>query len=332
MRSFLAHAGALAALLCLLGAPNLAAAPATLHSDHPLNGTLWDTRSGQAVDEIALFSEAAKARWVLLGEKHDNAEHHRLQARVVDALGRAGRRMAVVWEMAEPEQAAALKDARLETVGELGKALDWEGRGWPAWADYQPIAEAALRHGLPMLPGKPSRSLVRSVSRGEALPDDLATRLDTARPYPADVEAALLAELAESHCGALPRAALAPMARVQRLWDAWMADSLRAATAPPLNADGAVLIAGGGHVRADRAVPWHLPQGTAGDTVTVAMVEVVDGRNDVSNYPAFDPRRFDYVWFTARVDDDDPCAAFPAQPAPAQPASDRPAPDRPAAD
>lgn len=315
MRSFLAHVGALAGLLCFFGATSLAAAPATLHSDHPLNGTLWDTRSGQPADETALFAEAAAARWVLLGEKHDNAEHHRLQARVVDALGRAGRRMAVVWEMAEPEQADALKNARLDTVGDLGKALDWEGRGWPAWADYQPIAEAALRHDMPMLPGKPSRALVRSVSRGEALPAELAARLDTAPPYPAGVEAALLAELAESHCGALPPTALAPMARVQRLWDAWMADSMRAATAPPLSADGAVLIAGGGHVRADRAVPRHLPDGAAGGSVTVEMVEVVDGWDTATDYPAFDPRRFDYVWFTPRVDDDDPCDAFSAKPA-----------------
>src|SRR3546814_10447161 len=127
--------------------------------------------------------------------------------------------------MAEPEQSQALEEAELESVEELGDALDWEARGWPSWAEYRPIAEAALRHGLPMRPGKPSRALVRRLSQGEGLPADLAGRLAWQRPYPAGVEEALRKELRESHCGLLPEAALGGMLKVQRLWDAWMADS-----------------------------------------------------------------------------------------------------------
>ncbi|WP_340118548.1 ChaN family lipoprotein [Pelagibius sp. 7325] len=299
----------LVALIAVLGSGPAAAAPATLLHDHPLNATLWDTRSGLAVEENALFAEAAAARWVLVGEKHDNAEHHRLQARVVDALGRAGRRVAVVWEMAEPEHTTILRDARPDGAVALGDALAWEARGWPAWAEYQPIAEAALRHGLPMLPGKPSRQMVRAVSKDGQLAPDLAERLDWTRRYPADVEAAVQEEMQDSHCGALPQTALAPMARVQRLWDAWMANSMRKAVAPEGGAEAAILIAGAGHVREDRAVPWFLP----GDSVTVAMVEVIAGREEPNAYSAFDPRLFDYVWFTARVDDEDPCADFSAK-------------------
>src|SRR3546814_4461037 len=102
--------------------------------------------------------------------------------------------------MAEPEQSQALEEAELESVEELGDALDWEARGWPSWAEYRPIAEAALRHGLPMRPGKPSRALVRRLSQGEGLPADLAGRLAWQRPYPAGVEEALRKELRESHC------------------------------------------------------------------------------------------------------------------------------------
>lgn len=254
---------------------------------------------------------------MLLGEKHDNAEHHRLQAEIVGALGRAGRRPAVIWEMAEPEQAAALRAASLDRVDELGAALDWEARGWPDWPDYQPIAEQALAHGLPMLPGKPPRDLVRAVSRGEPLPDELVVRLGWSRAYPAEIEAALRRELAASHCGTLPEAALPAMARVQRLWDAWMAEALRQGAAE--SGDGAVLIAGSGHVRRDRAVPWHLPDtnsgpgGSPGEVVALALVEVAAGRDAAADYAAFDPRRFDYVRFTARVDEKDPCAAFGAR-------------------
>lgn len=300
---------ALAGLLCLVAAA-AQAAPATLYRDHPLAGTLWDLRQGRQVPEAHLLSDAAAARWILLGEKHDNAEHHRLQARVVGAVAAAGRRPAVIWEMVQPPQAEALRAARLEDVADLGKSLDWEERGWPAWAEYQPIAEQALRHGLAMHPGKPSQDLVRSVAQGEPLEAGLAGRVSWAAPYPAGVEAALLDELAASHCGKLPQDALQPMAQVQRLWDAWMADALLRGGAG--ENDGAVLIAGAGHVRADRAVPWQLrlrgEQG--GDILAVAFVEVRAGEQDTAAYEAFDPRLFDYVWFTPRVDDKDPCAAF----------------------
>lgn len=302
---------ALAGLLCFLPAAGAAAAPAVLGADHPLNGTLWDTRSAKPAGEDTFFAEAAAADWVLLGEKHDNAEHHRLQARVVGALARAGRRLAVVWEMAEPTHAEALRDARLETVGDLGRALEWEARGWPDWADYQPIAEQALRHGLPMLPGKPPRDLVRSLARGGALPEEMATRLRWSRSYPPDMAAALLEELTVSHCGALPAAALASMVEVQRFWDAWIAASMRdAKTKSGPGADGAVLIAGSGHVRKDRAVPWHLE----GKSLTLALVEVIAGQETAADYPSFDPRHFDYVWFTPRVDENDPCDAFRKKP------------------
>jgi uncharacterized iron-regulated protein len=211
--------------------------------------------------------------------------------------------------MAEPAQEAALRDARLEDLDGLGEALDWQPRGWPAWSEYQPIAEQALIHGLSMHPGKPSHDLVREVSRGQPPPPELAARLDLERPYPPEMEAALLEDLDESHCGRLPQAALAPMARVQRLWDAWMADALLRAGAAR---DGAVLIAGAGHVRRDRAVPWHLHRRSAaeGEVLALALVEVTAGIEDATAYSAFDAGLFDYVWFTPRVDEQDPCAAL----------------------
>jgi uncharacterized iron-regulated protein len=297
-----------AAILCTLSvfAQAADAAPATLLADHPLTGTLWETRSGKVIDEDQLMAEAASARWVLIGEKHDNAEHHRLQARVVGALGESGRRFAVVWEMAEPEQQGALGRARLENVAGLGQELDWEARGWPAWSEYQPIAEQALAHTMPMFAGKPSRSILKGFSRGEALPPELAAAIEGTPTYTPDVAAEVRAEMAANHCGALPETALGPMVQVQWLWDATMAAGLRAARRSAPDIGGAILIAGSGHVREDRAVPWHLP----GDSLSIALVEVARGQEEASDYGAFDPRLYDFVWFTARVDEKDPCEAF----------------------
>jgi uncharacterized iron-regulated protein len=102
---------------------------------------------------------------------------------------------------------------------------------------------------------------------------------------------------------------LAPMALAQRARDALMARALLDA-----DADGAVLIAGAGHARTDRGVPYHLKAQKPGlAVVSIAWIEV---DRDAAAPPAYagafaaDRLPFDYVWFTPRANDDDPCAAF----------------------
>ncbi|WP_282605956.1 ChaN family lipoprotein [Pelagibius sp. Alg239-R121] len=279
--------------------------PADLLRDHPLAGTLWHVGEGRLAEPMEFFDAASKAKWVLLGEKHDNAEHHRIQAEVVAALGRRGRRTAVVWEMTEPEHDPALKAATLENLGDLGTAVQWEQRGWPSWLEYQPIAEQALTFKMTMAAGDAPRAIRKKLGKGGPL--DLATAADIgwSRDYDADQRRRLTDLLADSHCGLLPEKILPAMVNIQRLRDAWIARVMRNEGAD----DGAILIAGAQHVREDRGVPWHLaPLGD--DAITLAAVEVRRDVEDPTAYPSFDALRFDYVWFTPRVDEKDPCEAF----------------------
>ena len=113
-------------------------------------------------------------------------------------------------------------------------------------------------------------------------------------------------ELRDSHCGEQPEPVLDRMVDVQWARDARMAEALARAG----GRDGAVLIAGGGHVRRDRGVPTHLARHAPGTTVaSVALLEVDPDAAAPADYAArFDGALpFDYVWFTARADDTDPC-------------------------
>jgi uncharacterized iron-regulated protein len=92
-----------------------------------------------------------------------------------------------------------------------------------------------------------------------------------------------------------------------------MADSL--VSANPL--DGAVLITGIGHVRKDRGIPAYLaivvPQATV---LSLAFMEVRTGETDPSAYVTRfgqEDLTFDYLWFTPRVDNLDPCEKFGKQ-------------------
>ena len=100
------------------------------------------------------------------------------------------------------------------------------------------------------------------------------------------------------------------MVTVQRARDARMAESIIAVG----RRDGAVLVTGTGHARNDHGIPAYLASKAVGETVvSLAFVEVRDG---VTEPPAYARRfgqntlPFDYVWFTPRLDDQDPCEKF----------------------
>jgi uncharacterized iron-regulated protein len=114
-------------------------------------------------------------------------------------------------------------------------------------------------------------------------------------------------EIRDAHCGELPDTMVPSMVTAQRARDAQLAERLLAT-----QRDGAVLIAGTGHVRSDRGVPAYLAVRAPGVVIaSVAFVEVASGRLAPADYAErFGAARlpFDYVWFTTRADDADPCA------------------------
>ncbi|MEL6189575.1 MAG: hypothetical protein AAFU79_33535, partial [Myxococcota bacterium] len=54
-----------------------------LDADHPLVGVVWDVKAGVALDGPELDARLGAARFVMLGEKHDNPDHHTLQGALV---------------------------------------------------------------------------------------------------------------------------------------------------------------------------------------------------------------------------------------------------------
>jgi uncharacterized iron-regulated protein len=283
----------------------------SLDRDNTLVGKIWDVKANAFVERGALLSRLAATRIVLLGEQHDNSDHHRLQGGVLASLVEAGRRPAVVLEMLEVAQQGAI-DAYVAGNGAnaagFGAALGWEKTSWPPFKDYRPIFEAAFAGHLTIVAGNLAQADAKAlVKQGTAaLPPARVKQLRLDREFPEALEASLIAELRASHCGQLPEALLQPMALAQHARDAQMAEVLAQADAR----SGAVLIAGGGHARLDRAVPYYLALDAPG--ASVASVVFSEVRHDATDPRAYvaELGPFDYVWFTPRGSDDDPCAAF----------------------
>jgi uncharacterized iron-regulated protein len=315
----------LTALAMILGCLAFAVAGCSVTSwksalgrNHPLTGRIWDVYSARFLDRQSLVIRLARADFLLLGERHDNPDHHLLQTEVLRSLIAAGRRPAVGFEMFGLDDATAIADhlaAAPNDAAGLGRAVNWNERGWPDWAMYQPIAEVALEVKLRIVPTNLPLGTARLMgSAGLAALEPRVTRaLGLDWPLSESMSARLAADIRASHCGYASEESVKAMAAVQRARDAQMAQSLIAAGVP----DGAVLVAGAGHVRSDYGIPIYLAANAAGKRViSVAFLEVDDQKPEPNNYarPYGNGRvPFDYVWFTPRVDDENPCEKFKSQ-------------------
>ncbi len=290
----------------------------TIRATHPLVGRIWDPAAHGFVERATLEARLATARFVLLGEKHDNADHHRLQRELLAALVARGRRPSVVFEMVDVDDQSKLDGAGKDAEA-LGVATAWDKRGWD-WSLYRPLVAFALAHDLPVVAGNFPRGRIKALfhppttagATTEGVSEAEQTALGVTNPLPEAARVALEKELAGSHCGHLPKEHLPAFVLAQRLRDGQMAERLdtRAATGAE---GGAVLIAGHGHVRTDRGVPWYLRTRTkSGAIATVAFFEVQAGLDAPADYAGLtggtaESLPFDAVWFTPALDDDDPC-------------------------
>ena len=301
--------------------------------DHPLSGRIYDVAAGAEIDERALLDALARASFVLLGESHENADHHRLQARLVAGLAARGEAPAVAFEMLRADQQEALDVAQAAeppTAEGVRAATRWDEGGWPEFALYAPIFEAALAAGLPLVAADLDAADRNRLASDGPVPHELAARLGLEEPLPASLLASLERDLVTGHCDMLPASALPRLVRVQRGRDAALAQALVDAPGAPLedadpapgeprtdplvaDLDGtrAVLIAGAEHVRRDRGAPRALARLAPGaEIATVAFLEVEPGAEDLG--ADFAARYggeavFDYAWYTPKASDEDPC-------------------------
>ena len=254
----------------------------------PLEGRIWDVRAGRFVSEPELFAQAARARHVILGEVHDNPEHHRLQLAVLRAL--AGQRRALAMEQFDSEHQSAMDRVASGDAEALADAGRFDRKGWN-WPLYRPLVEFALERRWPVRAANLSRAEARRIVGDPGL-----SGLPPAAP---GLVAALERDIAEGHCGQRPEAKrLSGMVEAQRARDARLAAAMTASS---------VLITGNGHARRDRGVPLYLKDPAV---VSVAFLEVEPGKTAPREYlrDFYSEASFDFVWFTGRHERADPCA------------------------
>lgn len=258
--------------------------------DHAQLGQIIELASGQVITPQQLVERLAKAPRVLVGEQHDNPDHHALQLWLSRELAAQRAQGSLLLEMLNPDQQARVEQVQAEVrAGRAPRdtiaALAWQP-GWD-WSLYGALVQYQLRQPYPLLAANLDRAEIMQIYQARP------TLQGTASTAPA-VQEKLQADIRESHCGLLPESQIPAMLAVQQQRDRRMAERLLAAPQP------AMLLAGAFHVRKDLGVPLHLADLGAGEGNLVLILA------EVGKQPAADSA--DYVWYTAANTPEDHCA------------------------
>jgi len=260
-----------------------------------LVGRLWSPASAHFMPLEALYQRLPEGGWLLIGEQHDNPDHHRLEAEIITALGQRQQLGAVALEMANGDQQPLLDQTLDAALPPTPEALNWSA-GWP-WALYEAPLQAAFRWSSRVLGADLTPAQIRTAHAEGAPQGEL-------EPAQGDFMAELLFH---SHCGQLPRSQLEPMRQVQLARDQQIAAVLRAHSLPGRTG---VLLTGSIHARRDLGVPRWLDS-TAHLTLLLVAVEP-----DAVSPEDYLPESFgnlpttDLVLFTPARKTPDYCAEF----------------------
>ncbi|MBD9633694.1 ChaN family lipoprotein [Pseudomonas sp. PDM19] len=253
-------------------------------------GVIRDLRSGEELSPAQLLDRLAAAPRVIVGEQHDNPDHHALELWLARALAERRPTGSVLLEMLNSDQQSAVSAAqssaaRGDTPEDLIGALRWQP-GWD-WSQYGPLVTWLVKQPAPLLAANLDRSEIMAIYRNKP---ELQGSASTAT----SVRDALLQDIRESHCGLLPDSQLPAMLAVQQQRDRRLAERFKAAPEPSL------LIAGGFHARRDLGVPLHLQDLDAAQGLEVVMLAEV-GR-------VVEPAQADFAWYTPAQPPTDYCA------------------------
>jgi uncharacterized iron-regulated protein len=274
------------ALLLLSACQHVSAPPP------PVVGEIRDLRSGQTLTPQQLIERLQRPSRLIVGEQHDNRDHHALQLWLLQSLGERRPQGSLLLEMLTPDQQLRVDDVRHASTppADLPGALAWQA-GWD-WNDYGPIVRFALTQPYPLLAANLDTLEVRSVYANP--PTLIGSRANAA-----SVKGTLLEQISDSHCGLLPESQMPAMLAVQQQRDRRMAERLLAAPTPSL------LFAGAYHARKDVGVPIHVLD--LGATEAPMVLMLAQQGSEVTAAMA------DYVWYTPATAAPDYCAQMRKQ-------------------
>lgn len=242
----------------------------------PLSQGVFDSR-GQKTTPASIAQQLDGTRFVLFGESHDNTDHKKFCAELVDALVARGRNVSIGLEMfTRPAQRnLAPWSMGKWTEEEFIEKSNWKTEWGFDFAIYRPLFERARAHRLPLVALNVPRDWVRAVGRGgpEALPAEAKGQVP-----PFDPTYEPHRQFFQAMIGGHPMAdqrRLDNMISAQVLWDVGMADSaLKWVDQRPQTSGRIMLIlAGSGHAGYQAGINYRITQRSGERVPTIIGLE-----------------------------------------------------------
>ena len=260
---------------------------------------IHDTHKGVDISTDEVATALSDAAIVLVGEAHTSVESHRVQAQVIAALQRAGRKITLALEMYPYDAPTAPFDRWLrggiDEAGLLRESGWYDYWGYP-WGYYRDIFLLAKQHRLPIRGVNAPRAIVSMVGRrglagiGGMERGQLAPTIDTTNEEhkqlfvayvggESETPSASASAGAAGHGAAMPPDVLQRMVEAQSTWDATMA--FHAAELIKDNPDPkavVVLLVGSGHVAYNLGIARQAKAYTSKRVATVMPIATQPGK------------------------------------------------------
>jgi uncharacterized iron-regulated protein len=151
------------AILILLAGAAAAAVGLRVTRDKTL---CFESSAGVTLGLPEVVADLSRARFVFVGESHDNRDHHRSQLALVRALHRAGVPLAIGLEMFRSEAQPELDRWVAGTLSRL-EFFDLYARNWDIrlWSAYAGIFDYARDEGIPLIGLNVPHEVVSQVDR-----------------------------------------------------------------------------------------------------------------------------------------------------------------------
>ena len=274
----------------------------TLYHDHPLVGKIVDLNKDKLVSYQKLLQLSKSYRNILIGEKHDNPDHQRLEKQLIEDFTINHFKRDVIFEMITEDIKPKLSELnQVKSKDHLKQQLEWDNRGWK-WENYGGVIYTGYQYGQNLKVGNLSSNTIKNIY-SNGLNQNYASAIELKK----DLLDKFLELLFESHCQAVPKEKLESMADIQLARDSFIAKQTIESE------NGAIVVAGSGHIRKDLGVPLHLSvmSNTAKNsskTLSIAFIEVKPDKVDYKHYELGE--KFDFVLFTPVFKEINYCEKF----------------------
>lgn len=269
----------------------------SLLREHPLTGMIVNLQTDVQLTNPELVQKLASYPVIFIGEKHDNPDHHSIEAYLIHKL--VDHQTTVVFEMLDDRHQPVLAQLTANlSLEQLKQKLNWGEHNWP-WQDYGFLFQQVLQQQGQLKAGNISPGQMMAIYTEGVEVLDQRKRFASIAITQKTLSQPLLALIDESHCHKMDTEQLQPMVTIQLAKDASMAFALMSTTSPKK-----IMLSGGIHARKDIGIPQHLPAELS--SITVLLIEVESERLAPQDY-GLTTQQADFVWFTPKFTEEDYC-------------------------